>query len=251
MLTACALPLLLILSAPDVGPAQSVCPAPQPLDDLPAGWIHLPTHWVDQWHGTYHDAESGAYLDYFVNPQNRRRTTAIRQPGDSIEEGAIGGYHYTELFGPDARSRYERVYAGPEERAPWVQRLLPAKGAALLRIAFAVDHGQWVFEAATYDAEQVARVRSLLLSVARLSTAPKDCDATRGREAVSPEAVEQLPTGAPVTEVIRLLGPADLVVRSGEHGFTLEYAMKSKGRDVGRARLRFDQAQHLVEKRVQ
>jgi hypothetical protein len=159
--------ILLSLTTGAAAETRTVCAPPQALRELPDGWVHVPTHWVDQWHGTYHDAESGAYVSYAAYGPGKRPEMARPQPGDTVEEGVLGGFRYSALYGPDARSRYERAYEGPpppEETAHLADPMLPGADAWLLGVVFVLPYGEFSFEAPTYDAKQAERVRALLLS---------------------------------------------------------------------------------------
>jgi hypothetical protein len=248
---ALALAVLLCLSQSTVGADAhgrdgGPCAPPQPLRDLPEGWMHLPTYWTDQWRGAYHDARSGAYVSYYTGSRNDARTRLMSRRGDVTETGVLAGVRYRLQSGPDARSRIKSLYTrgpvlvelDPGEWARQLELLLPSPDARLLRVVFEVGKkDEWVFEAATYDAEQAERVRSLLLSSPRLWTAADPCDmAWRNPINVTWKACQGVNVGDTVVQGFSALGPPDTVRQSSRDGFAIVYSIRPEGDTTGRVK---------------
>src|SRR5258708_4240789 len=162
-------------------PSQScVAPPPQPLKDLPSGWLHLPQSCIDCWLGAYHDGESGAYVEYHVMPAKKHRGWSETADGKTVTsniEGTLDGIRYTLVRSPDAHgimARYLERTTGSRigDLIVEVRRTLPPVGCDLLSAVFLAEPEAWTFDAAVCDAAQENRVRELLLSRLRLDKAP-------------------------------------------------------------------------------
>lgn len=233
--------------------AQSGCAPAQPLKDLPVGWLHLPTRWVDQWHGAFHDSVSGAFVYYSIASEHDQRMALLGREGDKVEEGVIAGHAYKVRMGSDARSRYEAIYAdalqGPEEVSRLTRRLLPAKTDQILLISFIVGSQEWAFEAAIRDEGMEKRVRQLLLAEPRLAADPSGCDRQRrDLGGVAPKTFQNLQIGTGAIKTLEALGPAHQVLIGDDGGFGLDYMLQSGHGEVTYGHLFFDRRQLLVRK---
>lgn len=229
------------------------CTAPQPLKNLPPGWLHVPIRIADQWTGGFHDADSGAFVYYRVGKPDRERAKMLALPSDAVEHGDLGGYHFTARSGADARRRYEALYAEPSdgsvEIAQLTGQLLPPPMARLLFVAFDVGSQEWAFEVAANGDDQMARARALLLEELRLWTEPRPCDAERhGDGGITPTQYDAIQPGSSAAMLLDSLGPAQSARGADSDGLVLNYMLEIGDRVLGSGQLIFDRAQHLVRK---
>lgn len=238
-------------------PVQPVT-EPQPLVDLPSGWIHLGAECTDCWMGAYHDSASGAYVSYSVeHPGNFGDwlDPGRAAPGDEFSEGIVNGIPYRKVTFDNARLRVrhmlERGFGDTLENLGKMGevafRLLPPANCSLVSVGFILEKENRLFTCAVCTEQQQNRVNALLFQGMRLQ---RTREAPWRSQSVTMGDYAKLMPGMTFSEARQLLGWARGSYQVSSDSFALIYFVFD-GADKGReARLFFDRSQVLVKKEL-
>jgi hypothetical protein len=230
--------------------AQPACVRPQPIRAL-SGWIHLGEVTRDAWVGAYHDAQSGAFVQYEY--QSTDKPTVLAEAGDKVKDGTVGGRKFQMWQGADARGRVKRAYdrltqnqvsEGPNK---WIDELLPPAGTSMVIVSFSgPGMPSWVFNAAVDGARQRERVEELLLTGDPFERVASDSECKAdGLTTVQIAAVKKIKSNQDVATVRNALGAENWARRDGTRGFVIGYSLAGNERRLTGARLTFGQSQQL------
>jgi hypothetical protein len=220
--------------------ATGVAAQDQPLRDLPAGWVYLPSPSPDSWIGAYHDRESGSFVQFQVDHSDLASYWTKARNSDSsdvVSSGEVGGLPYQMVkLGGNARARFLRAFKA-DTGAPlpdYLESTLPPEHSSGLIVTFrARRKGEiynWNFRSDVCDELQERRTRALLLEGSRLRLDPATASPPPER-APDLDAFRFVKSGIDLGTVVAKLGLPTHSERYGSDGFVATYSVVTETKD--------------------
>jgi hypothetical protein len=222
-----------------------------PIGNLPSGWVYLQRTQIDSMRGLYHDAISGALVQFDIGPARIVGDGASSSPRGTASRGRTGnGVPYVLATGKDAKAEaLAEVGKDFKEATKDEYDVLPPEGCSLVAVSFEPTPQKGAeyrrnFWSDICDERQSTRVRELLLGAPTLSPNPED-DTLVGSARLSVKDVDALVTGASLRDILAKHGQPFDSWRWTKEGVVVVYGLDD---GVGSIKLRFDRKQRLVSK---
>jgi hypothetical protein len=223
----------------------------EPLQASP-GWTHIPQRPVDSWTGAYHDAHSGAFLEFDVVTAGTLSADRAEKPGieTDIIAGTVGDANYQVRRVPIREEVHPRLGAAGQS-SQGDKAALPGGRATRLYIVLSWRDRVWTFASDTYSAEQEQRVRDFVIGEElRLCKGDDIGDGPLYHSVVKASAYTALRKDATLREVLTAFGQPLGATPRPPDGVGLRYLVEEKAESHKQVELYFDRQQRLIAKQL-